>query len=92
MDADVGTDLPAIEIRGIQIHHCRPKSPQVLDRLVRQGVDVIIDGRFAEEAAQNADPFAFHALAIQVLRVVRIDMPDTPRGGRIFGIIADQYV
>ena len=60
--------------------------------MIGNDIDLVIDRRVPEEAAQDADPLTLHAVGLQKFRVVLLDIPDTPCRDRIVRVIADEHV
>src|SRR5208282_2896036 len=78
MNADIRGKLSAIEIRSVQLDYGCARPFQILDRLVRDTIDLAVDGCRAEETAQYADALALETIGLQEFRVVvfSIDIPD----------------
>ena len=51
MNADIRGQFSAIEIWGVQFDHRCARLLQLLDRLVRDTIDLVVDGRSAKETA-----------------------------------------
>src|SRR5208282_1072252 len=70
MNADIRGKLSAIEIWGVQLDYRCARPVQILDRSVRDAIDLVVDGCSAEETAQYADALALETIGLQEFRVV----------------------
>src|ERR1700685_2806453 len=92
MNADIGGNLFAIEFWGVQLDYRCARPLQIFDRLVRDNIDLVVDGCSAEETAQHADALALHTIGLQEFRVVLLGIPDAPCRRWIVRVIADEHV
>jgi len=51
MNADIGSNLSAVEVWRVQLDYRCARLLQILDRLVRDDIDLVVDRRSAEETA-----------------------------------------
>ena len=92
MNADIRGKFSAIEIWSVQLDYRCARLLQILDRLVRDTIDLVIDGCRAEETAYYADALALQTIGLQEFRVVLLGIPDAPCRSRIVRVIADEHV